>query len=264
MRCLLPGLLGSMILLSSSFASALAFTFTDATSSSGRSLNALLPGDEVTIGIRMSNPSGTAIFAVGAGIQGWDNDVLNFVSAQMNVGPYFCTTAACTAGLSNGLGFPDDESTGNFLAGPSDVRNVAGVGNYLPLVQAYSSPGRAGNGTRDPGLDGVVDGGDAQFRLVFRIGAPGATTITIGTNANPSIGNVVVLEGGATELAQNAFVSMTMDGLVLSQVPEPGTALLLGLGLTGLAARMRRPAQAQQIRPTSRKPAQLRLKCWRS
>lgn len=131
--------------------------------------------------------------------------------------------------------------TGNFIAGSNDVQNFPGVGNDVPLVRAIATTGRSGNGARDPGLDGVVNGGDAQFRIVFRIGsAGGATTITIGTNANPTLGNVVVLAGGATELAQNAFVTRFGDGLVLT--PEPGTALLVGLGLTILAARSRRSA----------------------
>ena len=39
----------------------------------------------------------------------------------------------------------------------------------------------------------------------------------------------VVLAGGNTELALNATI-------VLGWVPEPGTALLIGLGLAGLAA----------------------------
>lgn len=244
MRCLLPALLGSLILLSSSLASALAFTFTSATSSSGRALSELLPGDEVTIGIRMSNPTGATIFGVGAGIQGWDNSILEFVSAEMNPGPYFCTTASCNAGLENGLTFPADPVTGNFRASLSDVRNVAGVGNYLPLVQAIATTGRSGTGQRDPGLDGVVNGGDAQFRVVFRIGsAGGTTTVTIGTNPNPTLGNVVVLAGGATEQAQNAFVIRLGDGVVLSPpVPEPGTALLVGLGLALLTVRPRRSA----------------------
>ncbi|MBK7949833.1 MAG: PEP-CTERM sorting domain-containing protein [Deltaproteobacteria bacterium] len=243
MRAIVSILVGSMIFLSASLSSALAFTFTGATVSSGRPLNALFPGDEVTIGIRMSNPSGATIFGVGAGIQGWDNSILTFVSAEMNPGPYFCTTASCGAGLENALSLPADPVTGNFIAGSSDVQSFPGVGNYVPLVQAIATTGRSGNGARDPGLDGVVNGGDAQFRIVFRIGsAGGATTITIGTNANPTLGNVVVLAGGQTEPAQNAFVTRFGDGLVLTQVPEPGTALLVGLGLTILAARSRRSA----------------------
>ena len=41
---------------------------------------------------------------------------------------------------------------------------------------------------KDPGLDGVVNGGDAQFRVIFHLVVPGITTIDIGTNANPILG----------------------------------------------------------------------------
>ena len=233
MRLLTSVLASVAMLFAASGASALTFNATTSVSS-GRPLNGLLPGDVVTIDIRMSNPAGVAIFGIGGGVQGWDNSVAQFTSGSMNNGPYFCATGGtlCGVGLNNGLAFGTDVD-GNFAAAPADVQNVAGVGNYLPIVQAIAVIGRAGNGVKDPGLDGVVNGGGAQFRLVFTAGQVGVTTINIGTNANPIIGNVVVLAGGNIEQAINA-------NFVVSVIPEPGTALLMGLGLAGLAAAGRR------------------------
>jgi len=233
MRLFTSVLASVAMLFAASAASALTFV-ANATVDSGNPLSALQVGDTVTINIRMSNPAAVAIFGIGAGAQGWDNSVAQFQGGELNLGKYFCTNAACTLGLDNGVAYPNvDENTGNALVTPGDVQNVAGVGNYFPIVQAIATTGRAGDGSRDPGIDGVVNGGDAQFRIVFRAAGPGTTTIDIGTNANPTLGNVVVLAGGATEPATNALISLTV-------VPEPGTALLMGLGLAGLAAAGRR------------------------
>ena len=202
--------------------------FTATTSvTGGHPLSAVQLGDTITINIRMSNPTAVAIFGVGAGVESWNNSITQFVSGEMNVGPYFCATAGtgCTLGLSNGLALPSDANTGNFLAAPGDVQTVAGVGNYVPIVQAISTTGRAGNGVKDPGLDGVVSGGDAQIRLVFNAAALGDSIITIGTNPNPIIGNVIVLTGGATANATNAVLNI--------HVPEPGMA---GAGLAAIGS----------------------------
>jgi len=200
------------MLLATSSASALTFNVIGASSASGNALENLVIGDVVTINIRMANPSAVAIFGVGGGIQGWDQNVASFTSGAMNAGPYFCTTTACTAGLNNGLSF-DTDLDGNFVAGASDVQSVAGVGTYVPIVQAIATTGRAGVGARDPGLDFVVNGGDAQFRVVFTVTGPGVTTVNIGTNANSILGNVVVLAGGVTEQAVNANVVFAVTGI---------------------------------------------------
>ena len=67
-------------------ASASTFNVT-ASASNGHPINSLAIGDEVTIHIRMINPTGAAIWGVGAGIQGWDNSIAQFLSGEMYVGP---------------------------------------------------------------------------------------------------------------------------------------------------------------------------------
>ena len=102
-----------------------------------------------------------------------------------------------------------------------------------PWVAEFTATTGAASAS-SPGLDGVIDGGDAQFRLVFRAAAPGVTTIEIGTNtADPILGNAVIGDGGVASNAANAVVTVSV-------IPEPGTALLMGLGLAGLATAGRR------------------------
>lgn len=223
----------SMLLAATSATAVLSFDVIHTSVSTGHALDALEFGDEVTIDIRMSNPTGATIYAVGAGIQSWDEGVATFVSGDLNLGPYFCASAPCLDGLRNSESIinPGNES----IRVIPEFAGYPALGNYISLVQAYSLSGFAGDGTVDPGLDGIDSGGDAQFRVVFRaIGAPGAQTIlNIGSNPNPIVGNVVVLTSGATALGNNANLTLTM-------IPEPGMALLMGVGLAGLAGRRRR------------------------
>lgn len=75
---------------------------------------------------------------------------------------------------------------------------------------------------------GAVTGatGDPQFRLVFVVNGPGATTIDVGLRSPDHVFFAGV--GGVVE-----------GFSILIGMPEPGTAILLGLGLAGLAHRHR-------------------------
>lgn len=82
----------SLLVAATTANSAVSFDVIHTSVSTGHALDALEFGDEITIDIRMSNPTGATIHGVGAGIQGWDEGVASFVSGDLNAGPYFCTT----------------------------------------------------------------------------------------------------------------------------------------------------------------------------
>ncbi|MEZ4334628.1 MAG: PEP-CTERM sorting domain-containing protein [Myxococcota bacterium] len=188
------------------------------------------PGEQITIDIRVANPGGGNVFGVGAAAFGWDNGVVNYVSGNSVAGNVLASQCfgapvnVCIGGMNNSASGARAEGAVTPVSG----RNV----QILNAVDVSAHTGEASD--QAPGLDGVIGGGDAQFRLVFQAVAPGVTTIEIGTNPTDAIlGNAVIGDGGSVSSAANAFVSITV-------VPEPGTALLMGLGLAGLAVAGRR------------------------
>ncbi|MCP4906566.1 MAG: PEP-CTERM sorting domain-containing protein [bacterium] len=70
--------------------------------------------------------------------------------------------------------------------------------------------------------------GDGQFRLAFTVHASSTIQIGDGGSGDGAIGN-----GGASLASNNTSVAFSV-------IPEPGTALLMGLGLAGLGLAGRR------------------------
>ena len=80
-------------------------------------------------------------------------------------------------------------------------------------------------GAVDPGVNGVPGG--PQFQLIFEIVSPGFTTIDLG--ASHAYGDGLLVHG--------TYIGVTNDAQVVIVIPEPGTAMLMGLGLGVLAWR---------------------------
>jgi hypothetical protein len=80
----------------------------------------------------------------------------------------------------------------------------------------------------------VLNGSFGAATLVFRVlqGSGGTAAISLTTS---SPGNTIALAGGAQGTA-------TLTGAGVVNVPEPTTALLIGLGLAGLGIAGRRRA----------------------
>lgn len=187
-------------------------------------------GEEITIGIRVINDAGASgipddIAAFGAAFSGYDNGVVSFVDglAVTSILHSTCIPAiGCFNGIANTEGPALSETNGR-------VQFMTG---------ATITVGHDVDGLDSPGFDGIVGGGDVQFRVRFLVTGPGITTIQIGTD--PSVGNVVIARGsgGFPIETTNAAVVISSNAAPYV-VPEPSVALLLGLGLVGLGSRRR-------------------------
>lgn len=179
-----------------------------------RSTNDLLPGETVILSIRLTN--GVGVFGLGASAYGYNESVIDF------------TTGSTVASINHAVAIPAVgafSGLGNTLTNPLSESSIGSSGNRVLIFNGVGLTATNTNAL-DPGLDGAVGGNDAQMRITFTATGAGSTTIIIGTGYN---GDGEVLAGGVTDQSSNTSIAITV-------VPEPGTALLMGLGLAGLAA----------------------------
>lgn len=193
-----------------------------------------LPGSRLTIGIRVKSAPGDAIFGIGASVRGYDGGLVQFHSGEA-VSSLFHSVAVPGIGAFDGLD--------NGLVAPTLTESIVpGNGARVEFLRAISLTARSEN-PLDPGLDGVIGGGDAQFRVRFDIvGFGGPLQFQIGAVLIP---DGVSGAGGVPLPVHNAFIgSNPEEGLFLVQVPEPSALVLVGLGLVGLGSMKRgRPGE---------------------
>ena len=211
-------------------------------SSSGANDNFIVPGDTLTVDLVLENNGEVAVFAAGIAARGHDangdgvqNDGL-FVSGANLGGTIFGFNT--TLGLANTLssvdlrGAPQQFSSGH-------PAYVAPVPLHAQLFDGVGTNGWNFDGSEDLGVgsNANVAGGNVHFQVQYQVAASqlggAAVPITLEFGVFSELGSAAVTTGGAT-------ASFSNDSLTINVVPEPGTALLMGLGLAGLAS-IRRP-----------------------
>lgn len=164
------------------------------------SATSFLPGETVTIDIQISTTAPEAL-ALGLRAANYDPTILTNAVATIVPASIFNFSPTVPFG---GLG---NNASGLEQAPAPGVR----AGFSVNLFQGVSTTPAAGAGPEN-------------FQVQFTAGAPGTTTVDVGAFADYSD---VYLGGDGGQ---------TPDSVTITVVPEPGTALLMGLGLAGLAA----------------------------
>jgi hypothetical protein len=207
-------------------------------SSTGSSTTALQANEEITFDLRLENPTGVDVFGLDVVVSGFDTPGTNnsISSGLQLVGGSLATSAFNTVnipavgslgGIANTRTAPT-QVWALSLTDPQPVRTSLFAGAAL-------TPSN-GNGSQDTGIGGgLIGGGDVHFRVTYRLvtNIPNLNqNLTLSFGVAENLGHVAVGAGGETIAFQNASYGLTV-------IPEPGTALLMGLGLAALATRRR-------------------------
>jgi len=226
---------GAALLLAPGSASALGVSLVNVSNSSG-SVALIQNGDVLTFDLRLENAGNADVYGLSMGVTGYDNnndglvtnDFLRFVPGGGVASSAFNTTLlpgpVALGGLANTRTAPTQIGAGAPFFNPRRVQLFDGVA---------LTPSN-GNGSLDVGVGGTAVGtGDVHFRVLFQVTGPATpTSITLDFGVG-QFGNAAIGADGVELAFNNA-------SYVVNVIPEPGTALLLGLGLGGLAAIRRR------------------------
>lgn len=220
MRLFISVLATTAMILSASTAFAQANWSVSASTSDGSSLDAVTPGAQIILDITLRTTD--FAFGIAGSVNNYDNSIVGLDAAasliSASVLNQVCVPGVgCFGGLSNSVGNPI-----------VFAERAVGPGVEAEFLAAVSTNQAGGTGTTDPGVESGVTG-DPQFQIVYTALAPGSTQFQIGTYAEYLDGYT----GSASSVSNNTTLDITV-------VPEPGTALLMGLGLAGLAGAGRR------------------------
>ncbi|MBY0399733.1 PEP-CTERM sorting domain-containing protein [Myxococcota bacterium] len=218
---------GALLSLAPLSASALGISIVNVSSTGGNPL-VLKNGEVVTFDLRLENAGNANVFGLGVGITGFDvgNDGnVNNDNLRLQGG---AVAATIFEGVSSS-GLDNLRTAPTLIGRPSPFFDPS----RIQLFDGVSLTAVNGNGSLDTGVGGnTIGSGDVHFRVAFRA----LTSLTGNTGPSYTLkfgvgefGNTAVGAGG-TELPFNNAT------YTLSVIPEPGTALLLGLGLAGLAS----------------------------
>lgn len=229
--------LAALLLIVPVAANALGISVTNASSSGGNAF-LLNVGDVLTIDLTLENATAESISALGLVATGYDDDRNGVADSGLAFlgGSSAAQVFSAINDGSQGFGGLDN------LRAPGAVE----VWNFNPFdkeelrvsfIESASIVPSNGTGADDIGaFGGLVAGGDVHFQLQFvatNLPSAGPAAFNLIFGANDQYGAGAVDGSGAILPFGNATHYVQV-------IPEPGTALLMGLGLAGLAGSRRR------------------------
>lgn len=183
-------------------------------------------GGDLTIGLRIEeDPGDEDLTGIAISLHSYGSN--QFISGQA-VSSYFHIFADPAVGAFGGFT--------NFASGSLAETSTGGNANRIQLILSGriaprpqpTPPPPPGS---DPGLDGVIGGGDAMFRITLQLVE--SATYRIGTSYQ---GDGLVSSDGSTRFLNDLEIHVNGEAPPVILTPEPTTALLLGLGLAALGA----------------------------
>ena len=218
-------------------ASALGISVANVSTSSINANGSLENGDTITFDLLLSNTSGEGLIGLDVGVFGYDrgavgaatDNYLAFAGAQSGAGAFGTIFSSGNNVLGLGADAPQQE-----FGNPITFNE-----RYVRLFGGVSTTPVTGDGSSDSGINGLqTNGADVHLQVTFAAQSLGATpgapaTVDLVFGIGQQGFDVQGTSGSLASQWSNAAYTVTI-------VPEPGTALLMGLGLAGLAGIRRR------------------------
>lgn len=207
-------------------------------SSTGASPTYLLNGDEITFDLRLENATGVGVAGLDVVVSGFDTaGTTNAISSGLQLVGGAVTTSAFNQNLPV---LPDlsDQGLENQRLAPVNVWALSLTNPQevrTSLFAGIDTLNRTGTGDNDPAIGGGSTATGIHFRVTYRlvgVGSIAARNYTLSFGTNAVAGEIAIDRFGNELPFQNASYALTV-------IPEPGTALLMGLGLAALATRRR-------------------------